>query len=174
MGHGRVNIAQARAIWRRWSGCRRPVSSRSAPSSARQRRPTWSSWPRTTTPRQLRILGRHIFEVIAPDLAEEFEGRVLEAEEAQARRRTTFTMWEDDEGTCHGRFRIPSLHGQMLEKMILVAASRSRATPRRLGAGGIDPDLPTPVRHGIAFTQLLESIRPRACRRPAAARRPWW
>ncbi len=67
----------------------------------------------------LRILGGRIFEVIAPDLAEKFDGKALEAEEARALRRTTFTMFEDDEGTCHGRFRIPALHGQMLTKMIL-------------------------------------------------------
>ena len=102
----------------------------------------------------LRILGRHVFEVIAPEVAERFEGQALEAEEAQALRRTTFTMWEDDEGTCHGRFRIPALHGQMLTKMILAITSPAHSTT----AAGIDPDLPTPVRHGVAFTQLIESI----------------
>ncbi len=104
--------------------------------------------------KELRILGRHVFEVIAPEVAERFEGQALEAEEAQALRRTTFTMWEDDEGTCHGRFRIPALHGQMLTKMILAISSPAHSTT----AGGIDPDLPTPVRHGLAFTQLIESI----------------
>ena len=105
----------------------------------------------------LRILGRHVFEVIAPDLAEEFDGRALQAEEAKARQRTTLTMWEDDQGVAHGRFRIPSLHGQMLEKMILSLTSPTRTTTGT-SAGGIDPDLPTPTRHGIALTQLTESV----------------
>ena len=104
----------------------------------------------------LRILGGRIFEVIAPDLAEKFDGKALEAEEAKALRRTTFTMWEDDEGTCHGRFRIPALHGQMLQKMILAISSPSRST-NDTASSGIDPDLPTPVRHGIALTQLIET-----------------
>ncbi len=106
-------------------------------------------------------------------MAEQFEGRALEREEAQALRRTTLSLWEDDEGTCHGRFRIPALHGQMLTKMILALASPSRprwVSPSKPPDGttegtvvmdrdsGIDPDLPTPVRHGIALTQLLESI----------------
>ncbi len=39
--------------------------------------------------KELRILGRRVFEVIAPDVAEQFEGRALEREEAQALRRTT-------------------------------------------------------------------------------------
>ena len=110
----------------------------------------------------MRILGRRVLEVIAPDLAEQFEGKALEREEAEALRRTTLTMWEDDEGTCHGRFRLPALHGHMLTKLILAISSPARAA----GAGvaeaatqsGIDPDLPTPVRHGIALTQLLESV----------------
>jgi hypothetical protein len=101
--------------------------------------------------KELRVLGRHLFEVIAPELAETFEGRALEQEEANAVRRTTFTMWDDDKGTCHGRFRVPSLHGQMIEKMILAISSPGC---------GIDSDLPTPVRHGIAFTQLIESVPP--------------
>jgi hypothetical protein len=49
-----------------------------------------------------------VFEVIAPEVSERFEGKALEAEEARALRRTTLTMWADDEGTCHGRFRIPA------------------------------------------------------------------
>ena len=60
----------------------------------------------------LRVLGRHVFVVIAPELAEKFEGKALEAEEAKALQRTTFIMWEDDEGTCHGRFRIPCCRGR--------------------------------------------------------------
>ena len=96
----------------------------------------------------LRILGGRIFEVIAPDLAEKFDGKALEAEEARALRRTTLTMWEDDEGTCHGRFRIPALHGQMLTKMILAISSLSRST-NDTASSGIDPGPahPSPPRH---------------------------
>ncbi len=101
---------------------------------------------------ELRILGRRVFEVIAPEVAEQFEGRVLEREEAEALRRTTLSMWEDDEGTCHGRFRIPTLHGQMLTEMILALASPSRTSIQRAAEGtvhldrdsGIDPDLARP------------------------------
>ena len=91
--------------------------------------------------------------MIAPDLAEAYDGKILEAQEAAALRRTTFTLREDDQGTCHGRFRIPELHGQILQKMILALSSPARHTMT-----DISDDLPTPVRHGIAFTQLLEAI----------------
>ena len=53
------------------------------------------------------MLGRKLFEVIAPDLAEAYEGKVLADQEAAAARKTMLTMREDDDGTCHGRFRIP-------------------------------------------------------------------
>ncbi len=175
MACGRVNLAQSRAI-----------------VAALDRLPRTGAWALTTEQRaaaeqhlvdlaahhdakDLRVLGRRVFEVIAPEVAEQFEGRALEREEAHALRRTTLTLWEDDEGTCHGRFRIPTLHGQMLTKMILALASPTRPTTTGPAAGGtaaavdavdresaiasgIDPDLPTPVRHGIALTQLLEAI----------------
>ncbi len=166
MAAGRVNLAQSRAI-----------------VAALDRLPRTGPWAPTPEQRiaaeehlvdlaahhdanDLRILGRRILEVIAPEIAEHFEGRALEREEAHALRRTTLSVWEDDEGTCHGRFRIPTLHGQMLTKMILALASPSRTTTATTPAGaaaqdrhsGIDPDLPTPVRHGIALTQLLEAV----------------
>jgi hypothetical protein len=65
-------------------------------------------------------------------------------------------MWEDDEGTTHGRFRMPTLQGQMLEKMLLALTTPTRAVATN--TTGIDPDLPAPVRRGIAFTQILETL----------------
>ena len=166
MSEGRVNTAQARAIVAALD--RLPATGEFAVSTE-QRHAAETHLVALADhhdAKALRILGGRIFEVIAPDLAETFDGRALEAEEAKALRRTTFTMFEDDEGTCHGRFRIPALHGQMLQKMILAISSPSRSiTDTATGSGsidsasasGIDPDLPTPVRHGIALTQLIET-----------------
>jgi hypothetical protein len=44
----------------------------------------------------------------------------------------------------------------MLEKAILALTSPTRAVA--VTSTGIDPDLPTPVRRGIALTQLLEAV----------------
>ena len=41
--------------------------------------------------------------------------------------------------------------------MILAISSPSRSTNDNVAPSGIDPDLPTPVRHGIALTQLIET-----------------
>ncbi len=155
MAQGRVNIAQARAIV---ASLDRLPSTGEFAVSTEQRQEAEShlvAQAERHDAKALRILGLRIFEVIAPDLAEQCEGRALEAEEALALRRTTLTMREDDEGTCHGRFRIPALHGQMLTKMILALCSPTRTAAET--TSGIDPDLPTPVRHGIALTQLLET-----------------
>ena len=103
--------------------------------------------------RELRLLGSHLYEVIAPELADRYLGLQLEAEEAAAARRTTLNLREDDLGVCHGTFRIPALHGQMLQKFLW-----SLTNPVRSSTTDIDPDLPTPVRHGVAFCQLLEAI----------------
>jgi hypothetical protein len=167
MAAGRVNTAQARAIVAALD--RLPVTGEFAVNSEQRTKAETHlvGLAAEHDAHALRVLGRRIFEVIAPDLAEKFEGKTLQQEEAHALRRTTLTMWEDDEGTCHGRFRIPTLHGQMLRKMILALSSPARPTgtapavatgPATSGSSGIDPDLPTPVRHGIALTQLLETI----------------
>ena len=74
-------------------------------------------------------LGMHLFEVIAPEVADQFEGKVLADQEAAALKRTWLTMRHDDEGTVHGRFRIPALHGDILSKAILALASPARPDP---------------------------------------------
>ncbi len=101
----------------------------------------------------LEVLGRRIFEVVASDLAEAYEGRLLEAQEAAAARKTSFTMHETPDGLVRGRFALPVLHGAILHKAITGLAS-----PVRGDGQVIDPDLPAPVRHGIAFTELLEAL----------------
>ena len=70
----------------------------------------------------LRVLGRRILDVVAPEIGEAHEARVLEAEEQAARAAASFTMVEDGHGRCHGRFTIPALHGQMLRKHLLAHA----------------------------------------------------
>src|SRR5689334_21375018 len=67
-------------------------------------------------PRQLRIVGRKILEVEAPEIADQALARVLEAEEAHAAETASFTMRPDGHGSMVGRFKIPLLAGRMLEK----------------------------------------------------------
>ena len=106
--------------------------------------------------REVEALGRHLFEVIAPEAADAYEGTMLEAEEAKAARKTSFEMTIDDQGVAHGRFRIPRRHGEMLRKMIWALTN-----PVRRGStqhSPIDRDLPVAVRQGVAFTQIIEAV----------------
>jgi hypothetical protein len=54
----------------------------------------------------------------------------LEAEEAAAARATVFRMVDDGQGKAHGRFVLPSLHGQMLRKLL---------------EGFANPQIPNPI-----------------------------
>jgi hypothetical protein len=98
----------------------------------------------------LRILGRRLLEVIDPDAAEAEEARRLEAEEQAARAAASFTMSDDGQGQCHGRFTIPSLHGSMLRKALLALAAPARHPDR-------NPETPTKHRLGEAFLEYLET-----------------
>ena len=82
---------------------------------------------RTHDAKELEVLGSRIFEVIAPALAEAYEGRLLEAQEAAAARKTSLTMSETPDGLCRGRFTIAALHGAILSKAILGLASPTRS-----------------------------------------------
>jgi hypothetical protein len=104
----------------------------------------------------LRVLGQRIFQVVCPEAAEAYEGKKLEAEEARAAGKTRFGLWVDEQGVAHGRFQIPAAQAAMLRKAIQSLTNPGRHDTSRGSA--IDPDLPQPVREGIAFAQLIEAI----------------
>ena len=64
--------------------------------------------------RALRVLGRRVLDVVAPEVGEAHEARLLAREEADARAAASLTLVDDGHGQCHGRFTIPALHGAML------------------------------------------------------------
>jgi Domain of unknown function (DUF222) len=68
--------------------------------------------------RRLRLLGRHLLEVVDPEVADEEIAKRLEAEEEAAARATSFTLLDDGQGKAHGRFTVSSLHGEMLKKLL--------------------------------------------------------
>ncbi len=118
--------------------------------------------------KSLRVLGRRLLDVLAPEVAEEHERRLLESEERQAREAAALTLVDDGHGKCHGRFVLPALHGEILRKSLLAIAAPRRADrgsdtdpePRR----GAVPDSATDVgsrvssslRWGRAFMEYIE------------------
>jgi len=97
--------------------------------------------------RLLRGLGKHLLEVIDPELAEQEIAKQLEREEEAAVRATSFTLVDDGRGKAHGRFTVPSVQGEMLlallhgfaNPQIPNAIPRAEAKPEdHEGAGGGD------------------------------------
>ena len=113
--------------------------------------------------KRLKVLGKHLLHVIDPDAADEELARRIEAEEAAAARRTFVRLFDDGNGTCHGTFRIPSLHGAMLTVALEALASPKRPDLIRREEP-VDPDdadagfraRSSPEVLGEAFCQLLE------------------
>ena len=69
-------------------------------------------------PTALKMFARHLYEVIDPDAADAEEGRRLEREEHAAARATYLQLCDNGDGTHTGRFKIPTLHAQMLAKAL--------------------------------------------------------
>src|SRR3954462_12304922 len=78
----------------------------------------------------LRVLGKRLMDVVAPDLADEYEARQLAREERDALLATKLVMADDGHGKCHGRFTVPSFHGAALKKMLLAIAAPNGRTRR--------------------------------------------
>ncbi|GAW48198.1 HNH nuclease [Nocardioides sp. PD653] len=100
----------------------------------------------------LRILGRRLFEVIAPDQADAREAKLLEREERAAQESLRFTMAEDGHGRVHGRFTLDALTGAMLKKALLALA----APKHQAAQGPLGERRPGPERMGRAFAELIQ------------------
>jgi hypothetical protein len=96
----------------------------------------------TMTPRQLKVLGRRLWEVVDPDGAEAKQGKDLRDEEELARAKAYFKSWRNGDGTTGFRGRLPDLHADMLLKLI-----RGYAAPRRHKNPNIPTSQPDDTRH---------------------------
>ncbi|WP_244932101.1 HNH endonuclease signature motif containing protein [Nocardioides sp. W7] len=105
--------------------------------------------------RDLRRLGKRILDVVAPETGEAHEAQLLAAEEARAAASARLTMTEDGHGTTHGRFTIPTLHGDLLRKALTaIAAPKHQTATHGPGQGR----RPGPERLGRALCELLERL----------------
>jgi hypothetical protein len=105
--------------------------------------------------RALAVLGRHLLEVVDPDLADAELARRLEAEEEAATRATSFAMSSDGHGRTSGRFVIPDAVGTMLRTQLQALANPQRPDPiARVEADGAQR--PGPVVLGDAFVAYVE------------------
>jgi hypothetical protein len=110
-------------------------------------------------PRELRVMGRRILDVVAPELAEEQERKALEAEERQADKKTYLTGRSRGDGSTDVRGNLPDAVWDRL-----VTYLEPYTSPRRPGQDGPDnPDdrRPYEMRLGSAFASFLEHVDPK-------------
>ncbi|MFC5493432.1 HNH endonuclease [Nocardioides caricicola] len=111
----------------------------------------------------LRVLGKHLFEVIAPDEADAREAAILEAEEKAAAKACHLSMYDDGHGKTHGRFTIPTaLAGAPLRKALfaIAGAEHQRLSPEAMGQALCDyiqrfPAKKLPTNGGLNATMLV-------------------
>jgi hypothetical protein len=117
-------------------------------------------------PRELRVLGRRILDVVAPDVAEEHERRALVREEQRARRRMRVTTRPLGDGLTRIIADLPTLHADLLATQLHAYASPRRDHLERSGttegADRHDPAsgerLSYPRLLAQAFCALLERL----------------
>ena len=152
LAEGRVNTEQAHAIARSLGDLETEGPEELEPVVVEQAEKHLVECADGFDAKHLRVLGRHVLTVVAPEVGEAHEAKLLEDEERRAAERTRLTFASDGHGMVHGRFSIPALHGAMLAKAIqaLTWAVQDPAEVRQTR--------PTPVAAGQAFTELLERM----------------
>jgi hypothetical protein len=110
---------------------------------------------------KLRILGRKVLDVVAPEVAEDHERRRLEEEERRARETNRLSLRRRGDGTTDLQGRIPDAVAGRLRTYLEAYASPRRGHLEQ-GIDPIDPDtgkrLPHEVLLGRAFCALLEAL----------------
>ena len=112
--------------------------------------------------KQLKVLGRRILDVVAPEVGEAAEAKELADEEAAAARKVTLTLRENGNGTSTGRFTIPTAAAQTLRKQLMaMAAPKHQAATRKddpaTDGPATDKDVrPLHARLGWAFIEWIE------------------
>ena len=152
LAEGRVNTEQAHAIARALGDLESDGPADLEPEIVTQAEKHLLDCADGFDAKHLKVLGRHVLSVVAPEVGEAHEAKLLEDEERRAAERTRLTFASDGHGMVHGRFSIPTLHGAMLAKAIqaLTWAKQDPAEVRQTR--------PTPVAAGAAFTELLERM----------------
>jgi hypothetical protein len=109
------------------------------------------------TPKQLRQVGRHLLEVVAPEVVEADEKDRLDRQDAAAFALARLTMRSLGDGTTQGWFRLPDLHAQILKTAIEAAIAPRKCEKHEPDpATGRLPDHAT--RMGQGMCEVLEHL----------------
>jgi hypothetical protein len=177
LGEGRVNLEQARVIHRALSEL--PTSGPHAlePETLVKAEEHLIDLAADYRPRELARLGRHILEVVAPEIAEAEEGRRLDKEERRARETTSLHTKRLGDGSTRISIKVPDAVADRLATYLDAFTSPRHdfndgsTGPEAVQAGpGVfgrpsatipDADrLPMHRKRGHAFAALLERLDP--------------
>jgi hypothetical protein len=112
-------------------------------------------------PRELRVMGRRILDVVAPELAEQAERKALEAEEAEAARRTYLVGLRQGDGTTRIRGQVPDATWDRLETYLEAYTSPRQPGQPQQEADNPDDRRPYDMKLGSAFVSFLEHLDPK-------------
>ena len=115
-------------------------------------------------PRELRVLGRRILDIVAPEIGEQHEAEQLAAEERRAERRTSLVSKRLGDGTTRIAINVPDSVATRLHTYLEAFTS-----PRHQGAGEGDR-IPADRKRGQAFCSLAGGHRPEAAAGPRRRR----
>jgi hypothetical protein len=99
--------------------------------------------------KHLRILGKRILEVVAPEVGEAWEARKLAQEEREAEAAAAFRIHDDG----HGRFTIPTGYGEMVRKALMAITGPKHRT--HIDGQAPEPRIPTAHKMGLAFMEYI-------------------
>jgi Domain of unknown function (DUF222) len=158
---GRVNTAQARVIARALQDLPADLD----PEVRGQAEAHLVGQAACFDPKGLRRLGRKVLEVVSPEIAEGEERRLLEAEDARARRTASLTMRRRSDGTTDIHIRLSDAVAGRLRTYLDAYTSprRSHFDDAHGGLGDrVDPDTGRRIQKSqlwvTAFAAMLEAI----------------
>jgi hypothetical protein len=109
------------------------------------------------TPRQLRTVGRHLLDVVAPEVVEARDRDRLDRADAAAFANARLTMRPLGDGTTQCWFLLPDLHAAILKAAAeAVTAPRKNTKPEPAPATGRLPDHATLM--GLGLCEVLEHL----------------
>jgi len=152
LAHGGANLAQARVIAHALDELPDDVPADVVAQAEQQ----LVAYAAEFGPRDLRVLGRRILDVVAPEVAEAAEARALELEERRAAETTSLTLTPCGDGTTRINGRMPDAAAHRLATYL--DAFTSPRTDKR-----DHPDARGRLarRRGEAFIALLEHLDPK-------------
>jgi len=110
-------------------------------------------------PRELRVLGRRVLDIVAPEIGEQHEAEQLAAEERRAARRTSLVSKRLGDGTTRITINLPDALATRLHTYLEAFTSPRHSSADAHGLGEGDR-IPVDRKRGQAFCALLEAVDP--------------